>query len=112
VTNEERTTTMASHTADTADTADTAGQRQTERSRCPGCHLRPAKLPGLTEPLCLTCFAAERLLFERKAAASTQSYVTACIADARCPGCDGTNVDASGALWWCNDCGICTRVDP
>ncbi len=76
---------------------------------CPACHQRPVKLPGLTQALCLHCFAAERLTYERQAAGSPR-YVTASIAGPDCPACGSTDVDADGALWWCEACGACTRV--
>ncbi|MGP4113865.1 hypothetical protein ACTWP5_23515 [Streptomyces sp. 4N509B] len=76
---------------------------------CPSCRVRVVKLPGLTHPLCLHCFAAERLPYERQSAAATL-YVTACVAGPQCPACGSTRVDADGALWWCEGCGLCTRV--
>jgi hypothetical protein len=76
---------------------------------CLACQSRPVKLPGLIRPLCLHCFAAERLTYERQSGTS-QRYLTACVAGPECPGCGGTEVDADGALWWCDGCGLCTRV--
>lgn len=76
---------------------------------CPSCRVRAVKLPGLIHPLCLNCFAAERLPYERQAGVS-QRYLTACIAGPECPACGSARVDADGALWWCESCGIRTRV--
>ncbi|MBL1067500.1 hypothetical protein [Streptomyces sp. 7-21] len=76
---------------------------------CLACRVRPVKLPGLAQPLCLVCFAAERQAAERQAAASPR-YVTACVAGPECLGCGSGDVNANGALWWCNSCGMCTRV--
>lgn len=76
---------------------------------CLVCQAQPVKLPGRIQPLCLACYSAERQMVERHAAGAPR-YVSACVAGPDCPGCGSGDVDADGALWWCNACGICTRV--
>jgi hypothetical protein len=73
------------------------------------CGKRTVKLPGQYEALCLSCWTQERRTLERRAASSGR-FVAANIASDVCVACEGTDVDADGALWWCNACDIVTRV--
>ncbi|WKK24147.1 hypothetical protein QZH56_36850 [Streptomyces olivoreticuli] len=76
---------------------------------CPRCDKRPIKLAGTTVWLCIHCYADEKQLQARRAAAS-QSFVAANFATPVCMACESNDVDADGYRWWCRNCRAVSRV--
>ncbi|MEU1308714.1 hypothetical protein ABZ419_07440 [Streptomyces cinnamoneus] len=79
------------------------------QAACPKCEVRPIKLAGARNWLCLACYAAEYRELARQAGRSPR-FGPALIAGPQCPVCGGSDVDANGRLWWCVPCQMVQRV--